>query len=96
MTRVPIPITIPADQWEPAGPDEDPLASLAGPNLVINGLSMHLEAWAVVNDDEKFTQDPVVADDEYNLLHAAVHADGSFNTVRIGGRDYILVASPFC
>jgi hypothetical protein len=35
-------------------------------------------------------------EDEYAALHSAVHADGPFQTLRIGKREYVIVLSPHC
>lgn len=96
LMRQPININVPADQWEPNGED-DPLAVLTGPTLVINGLSMHLEAWQVTLNEPDGTQDPTTeVEIEFDQLHIAVHADGHFQTLRIGDRDYVILASPHC
>lgn len=90
-------LTIPESEWEPNAGLADPLTGLIGPTLVINGLSMHVEAWQVTTEpDADFPQEPA-SDwiDEYESLHAAVHADGSFQTLRLFDRDYIVVISPF-
>jgi hypothetical protein len=88
-------LSIPESEWQPNPGFEDPLVGLTGPTLVINGLSMHVEAWQVT--DTGIDQDPAATwSEEYNLLHAAVHADGSFQTLRLHGRDYIIVISPHC
>lgn len=88
-------LDIPADRWEPKGDTDDPTAALTGPMLEINGLMMHVEAWAVDTGEEM--QDPAPAiSEEYDLLHAAVHADGSFQTLTINDRDYIVVITPHC
>jgi hypothetical protein len=88
-------LSIPDTEWKPLDGLDDPLSGLTGPTLVINGLSMHMEAWQVFEEAEG----QVPADEwqeEYVDLHAAVHAEGSFSTVKIGDRNYIVVISPHC
>jgi hypothetical protein len=68
--------------------------------LLVNGYSMHLEAWPIFYDDDieqiQHLADNDGIDQPLDDLAAAVNADGSFNTTRIRGREYILVATPFC
>lgn len=89
-------VTIPDEAWEEVNEGlETPRNSLIT-TLVVNGLPMHLEAWRVevVGDIQG------AADSEYHdcfeQLHAAVNADGHFNTTTISGGEYILVATPHC
>lgn len=83
--------------WRDNGDDEDPRARLiAEPALVIAGCPMHLEAWAVHYDEQRQMQVADTDDDDMTNLYHAVHADGSFETVDIDGRDYVLVATPHC
>lgn len=89
-------VTFPEHQWELNDALDDPTACLRGPILIINGLPMHLEAWAVDYDEAGIQQPADEYAEDYEKLHEAVHADGSFNTISIRGRDYIVVASPFC
>jgi hypothetical protein len=86
-------LDIPDSAWRPLDGLEDPLSGLAGPTVTINGLSMHMEAWQVFDTADGHA--PVDAwEDEYAALHSAVHADGPFQTLRIGERDYVIVLSP--
>lgn len=87
-------IDIPDDAWEADcigvdGPDR--LLT----TINVNGLYMHLEAWHV-RPDERGDQVCEFDDEAFGLLHTAVGADGSFSTVTIRGREYILIASPYC
>lgn len=90
-------LNIPYEEWEPNDNlDEDP-TSILYHTLVINGLHLHLEAWAVYTDAEGIQRTVCPDyDDDLGMLHAAVHGDGHFDTVEMNGRDYIILASPFC
>lgn len=86
---------IPDSAWRPLDGLEDPLSGLAGPTVTINGLSMHMEAWQVFTTDHGHV--PVDAwEYEYASLCDAVHADGPFQTLKIGEREYVIVLSPHC
>jgi hypothetical protein len=90
----PLILHIPDSEWEPLHGLDDPLSGLSGPTVIINNLPMHMEAWQVLDNDDR----PPVAtwEDEYTDLHAAVHGDGPFQALRIGDRDYVVVLSPHC
>lgn len=90
-------LAIPDDVWEPNGDlTDDPRACLFA-TLRINGVSHHLEAWAVTTIDgySQHADHPEYTE-SFEQLHDAVSADGNFETTRIADRDYILVASPYC
>jgi hypothetical protein len=89
-------VRFPEDQWHENDALEDPTVALNGPILVINGLPMHLEAWAVHDDHDGIQQADDYYAEDYEKLHEAVHADGAFTTATIRGREYIVVASPHC
>lgn len=95
-----IAITIADDEWELcgwAGPDE-PLNSdriVFSGALVINGTPMHLEGWAV-EEAEDGSQEPASDEDGFTAIYGAVGADGCWRTVNVGGREYALVATPYC
>lgn len=91
-------IVIPAEGWIPNDGMADPLSRLlAHDALVINGCSMHVEAWEVAVDDQGLQHATAVEDDgDFDSFYEAVHADGHFNTVTIGEREYVLVISPYC
>lgn len=96
---LPAPVTVdfPVERWRPIEGLDDPTSGLRGPLLIVNGLAMHVEAWAVSYDEENQTQVPDPEwEEEYTLLHGAVHADGSFETTDINGREYIVVITPHC
>ena len=88
-------ITIPLDQWEHNGPEDDPAAWLLA-TIKINGCSMHLEAVAATGREE----DGIVLQD-YEAPYWIGYALGSsaddelVQTVEIDGREYALIATPF-
>lgn len=89
-------ITIPDDAWEPNTALGDGRARLLT-KLTINGVPLHLEAWALEDEeDEDGVRHALVDDDDLDRLVEAVGADGPFRTLEIGGRDYVLVATPYC
>jgi len=98
MKKVDINIHIPEEAWEPTGKsggeDEDPRARLLA-TLIINGVSHHLEAFAVtvVNG----IQEPHPRfEHEYEGMCQMSQPDGQYNTVTIAGREYVIGMSPFC
>lgn len=88
-----IQITIPDDAWEPNDAFDDPRNRLLV-QIVVNDCPMHLEAWEVTYSQE--LQVLVDGGDELDAIGSAVGADGHFQTVEIGDREYVLVASPYC
>ncbi|MCO5730115.1 hypothetical protein [Rhizobium sp. SSA_523] len=90
------PPTIPLGilQWDDTGADTDPRARLLA-HINIGGLDMHLEAWAVHRDDEGVQHaDPTsMRRDDFDSLCTMM--DTTFTTIDIGGRDYILIATPY-
>jgi len=88
-------IHIPEDAWEPNNALADPRQRLLA-TMSINGCPMHLEAWEVSYDEEQGIQFLVDGADDLDNLALAVGADGHFQTVEIGDREYVLVASPYC
>lgn len=91
-----IQVRFPDLQWEPNDAMDDPGAQLRGPVLVVNGLPLHMEAWAVTYDEEGMQQGAEEWVDDFEKLHEAVHADGSFSTMTLNGREYIVICTPFC
>jgi hypothetical protein len=94
-------LTIPDDAWGLAGPNYDRAARLRL-TLSIGDCSLHLEAWALMPQDEEAGGDPdrlqELADraDSLDHLANAVGARGPFETHEIAGREYVLVATPYC
>lgn len=95
--RTPIKLTIPSDQWEPIGftctPDEDPRVRLFGPPLAINGAFMHTMAIEVVEKDG--VQTAAVPQLEPLLNDMQAIYEGVYETVTIGGRQYVLLIHPY-
>ncbi len=91
-------ITIPPEAWEPTGsgdpakPEEgdDPTSRLLT-SVWINGTPMHLEAYAVTDEDGQRAADEAFADDLASLQNIQ---DTSFRTTTINEREYVLVATP--
>lgn len=91
-------LVVPDDAWDWCGDEEqDPSRrTRATATITINGVMFHLDAW-LVKDSEPFeTQEMVEGDSDVDAIHGAVYADGSFETVTIEGREYVLVATPYC
>jgi hypothetical protein len=90
-------IEVDAAEWEPSG-DIDPTGRLTlKPFLVFGGLPMHVEAWAMKNDDNGQTADGEWPDD-LDHLYGIYDAGGPFATtpITIDGhtRDYLIVIFP--
>ena len=84
-------ITIPFEQWEQTGSEEDITSRLLS-GITINGLPLHVEAIAIDPDDDiQKAADPTFEDDveRYQSIQ-----DTNFRTTEINGRQYIIVATP--
>jgi hypothetical protein len=64
--------------------------------LVVNGLPLHLEAIAVRDGEQGLQEANDPSDESLALVHEAVGAHGQWQTLEIDGRDYVLIATPFC
>jgi len=90
---------IPEDAWEACGPEEDtgepgdPTAELTC-TVVVNGVSFHADAYAVVSADFGLAAAHPDHERDLDAVYAAAHAEGRFDTVEIGGRDYVMVLTP--
>jgi hypothetical protein len=62
--------------------------------VTINGVDFEVDAYAVRM--VKGVQEALEADADLSAIHHAVGADGPFQTVRIGRRNYVLVLTPYC
>lgn len=91
--RIPPAIDLSTIVWVQSGPDEDPASVLHGV-IGVGGL-LHLQAFAVYVDAEG-CQRGVAYDEDLAAIHNAVGAEKHWRTVRISGRDYVLIASPWC
>ena len=99
-------LNLPEDLWEEVGLAGDPGARLLF-TLALGDLSMHFEAWALETDPDVDPDEPNADDgegvqelaeggDALDQLALAVGATSPFETTVIRGREYVLVASPFC
>lgn len=86
-------LNIPFEQWEQTGSEEDITSRLLAPSVVICGLPVHVEAFAVVEDAEgiQCAADPMFRDEVTTLQDMQ---DTAFRTVEMNGREYIIVATP--
>lgn len=111
MTTDSITLTLADDEWQPIGPDMGDLDDntpaeeadrllwsriMYRPGVRINGTGFHLEGWEVEYDEDAHRQTAVYQDEELGLVHQAVGADGSWDTVTVRDREYVLVMSPYC
>ena len=84
-------VEIPASAWQPAAEDGSRLIT----TVVVNGLPLHLEAIEVSTDEYGIQRGCGDADESLATIHEVVGAEGHWQTVTIGGRDYVLIASPY-
>jgi len=84
-------LVIAPEQWNDAEGDGSRLVAI----LVINGVSLHLEALEVraETDGVQRVVNPLLEDDFLALTQTAT--DGPFETAAINGRAYVLIAFPF-
>lgn len=80
-------------QWQDVSCDEPPGTRLLS-TIQIGTMNMHLEAWRVEVQDG--VQIAPGNEERYDCLYEAVGAARHFTTIEIDGRDYILVATPYC
>lgn len=85
-------ITIPDEAWAKSGSDEDETSRLLA-TLIINGVHMHLEAYALKPDqDEQTFADPEFSDVDECFFRIT---DTATEKVTIMGREYVLLATPY-
>lgn len=84
-------MTINPAEWEAVRDDRSWLKS----TIVVNGVSLHVDAFEI---EPGVTMQAASGEVGATLadLHEAVAADGPWETLRIDGRDYVLIATPFC
>ena len=89
-------ITIPDDKWQAVGSDKDRSARLLT-GITINGLDLHLEAWAVEPRSEAQFRDAVAVDPSVRegLTLFQNEMDCAFRSVEINRREYVLIATPY-
>lgn len=63
---------------------------------MVNGLPLHLEAIAVQVGEGGLQEASDQSDESLALVHQAVGSHGHWQTLEIDGRDYVLIATPFC
>ena len=97
-------ITIPEDQWELIGFDDDgnENASRLLATIKINGTQFHLEAVEVREGERRSSVDVDAPEQEYvdapDWIQEAIaaSADGEpVQTITIKGREYVLIATPY-
>lgn len=98
---IPAEPTITVPEWQPIGEepnDYEPRwgdeSSVLLASITINGLAMHLEAYEVFTEGD--VQESKQREENFGLYHSAAGADGHFTTTTIGGRQYVLFATPYC
>lgn len=79
--------------WQATGPEEDVRGRLLA-QISVAGVSMHLEAWAVQEKDGFQVSD--VWDDDFQQIAAGIGIEEHWHTVEMGGREYVLIATPYC
>ncbi len=86
-------IIIPHKAWDLTGDEDDPSSRLYA-SIEINGLAMHVEAHAVKNDKDgnQVAANPYFQREVENYQNAQ---DTGFTTIRMRGRNYIIVCTPF-
>jgi hypothetical protein len=88
-------VTIEHDAWEETG-DTDPSGRLST-SLVLNGVPLHVEARAVQIDNSGCQSASGDWPDDVDVHLASIASpDGPFLTWVTGGREYVIVAFPFC
>jgi hypothetical protein len=92
----PAPPTIPLAHltFEPSGPEANPRARLLA-TIKIGPTHMHLEAYEITEDDQG-VQRAVVYDEDVEKVYAGVNAEGGWQTTEIDGKEYVVIATPFC
>ena len=94
MTYLRNPPTIPSGSitWTDSGPESDPACRLVA-HVNICGVDMHLEAWEVEKDEPQTVRDVTMRTDAFDAV--ADTMDCRFETATIGGREYVLIATPY-
>jgi hypothetical protein len=87
---------IEAVEWAEVG-DTAPRSRLLA-QINILGCAMHLEAYEVELDPEtgEYAVLDLASAASVTDIHAAVGGDGPWTTATIRGRQYVLVATPYC
>ncbi len=91
-------IRVPDSEWE----WDNEARNRGLTTITVNGLPMYLQAIEVTGRDPDGTgwAEIQAADAQYqeelDFVYLVGGADSPFGTVQIEGRDYVLVATPFC
>lgn len=91
-------IKVPEEAWEVSSPEDKRLRC----TLYINGVPHHMEAWPVnppPKDGAIYNQRLLGCawlESAWNDFCAFVEPDSPFETVKIRGRYYAVIVSPFC
>ena len=85
-------VEIPESSWRRT----DEIGSRLITTLVVNGWPMHLEAIEVSIGGGRLQQASGATDETFAAVHSAVGADGPWETLSIGGREYVLIGTPYC
>lgn len=81
-------------KWEATGPEENRGTRLLS-SIRVMGCPMHLEAWEVYFDDDGVQQSKAWPGDFSNIA-VGIGVEDPWRTVTIDGREYVLIATPFC
>src|ERR1019366_5329149 len=84
-------ITIPDDAWQEC--EEDPtFPSRLLTTIVINGQSMHLEAYAIEKRDDDLIH---LADEDVDKAYGLIQSDACPETIEIRDKRYVLIATAY-
>lgn len=87
-------IQIPDEQWEHTGTAKGKLWARLSCSIQVNGLSMHVEAYAIKKGARHITSATTEFASEV-LQVKALDPDVRLRTLRILGRDYLLCITPY-
>lgn len=87
-------IPLEAIVWSESGPTEDPKGRLLG-KIEVAGVFLHLEAYEIVYDHD-LVQQIKCWPEETQKLWDALGIEGAWHTIFLEGREYALIASPYC
>ena len=85
-------LEIPEHEWGEVGCGRQRLKA----TVILNGLDFHLDAFEVAADKSGVQHAAPELDQTLVAIHEALAADGPFETLSISGRNYVVVATPFC
>ena len=97
MNKIITDVHIPDDAWEATGSSEDDLETRLLAVLCINGTHHHLEAHEVkISEDDIQEVKDSTFESNYEGMCMASEPDGRYQTTEIRGKEYVLVATPYC